>query len=126
MIYLIQISLLTRRIIHLKLLYFRLPITYQPTWKRKGFTVLTLLYLSAAFDAIDHAALLKLLSFWFGISGIALDWIQTYVYDRGQTIKIGENISNSYTIKFGVLRFLRTFMGQVFIDFFGNSLCPLR
>ena len=45
MIYLFQISLLTERIIQLKLLFLRLPITYLPTWKRKGFTVLTLLLL---------------------------------------------------------------------------------
>ena len=44
--------------------------------ERKRVTVLTLFDLSAAFDTIDHAALLKLLSSWFGISGIALDWIQ--------------------------------------------------
>ena len=70
--------------------------------EKKRVTVLTLLDLSAAFDTIDHAALLRLLSSWFGISGIALDWIQSYLYDRGQTVKIGENISDSYTIKFGV------------------------
>ena len=70
--------------------------------EKKRVTVLTLLDLSAAFDTIDHAALLKLLSSWFGISGIALDWIQSYLYDRGQTVKIGENLSDSYTIKFGV------------------------
>ena len=46
---------------------------------------------------------LKLLSSWLGISGIALDWIQSNYYDRGQTVKIGENLSDSYTIKFGVL-----------------------
>ena len=70
--------------------------------EKKRVTVLTLLHPSAAFDTIDHAALLKLLSSWFGISGIALDWIQSYLYDRGQTVKIGENLSDSYTIKFGV------------------------
>ena len=70
--------------------------------EKKRATVLTLSDLSAAFDTIDHAALLKLLSSWFGISGIALDWIQSYLYDRGQTVKIGENLSDSYTIKFGV------------------------
>ena len=50
--------------------------------EKKRVTVLTLLDLSAALDTIDHAALLKLLSSWFGISGIALDWIQSYLYDR--------------------------------------------
>ena len=69
--------------------------------EKKRVTVLTLLDLSATFDTVDHAALLKLLSSWFGISGIALDWIQSYLYDRGQTVKIGENLSDNYTIKFG-------------------------
>ena len=69
--------------------------------EKKRVIVLTLLDLSAAFDTIDHAALLKLLSSWFGISGIALDWIQSYLYDKGQTVNIGENLSDSYIIKFG-------------------------
>ena len=64
----------------------------------------TFLDLSAAFDIIDHAAILKLLSSWFGISVIELDWIQSYLYDRGQTVKTGENLSDSYIIKFGVLQ----------------------
>ena len=67
--------------------------------EKKRVTVLTLLDLLAVFDTIDHAALLKLLSSWFGISGIALDWIQSYLYVRGQTVKIGENLCDSY--KFG-------------------------
>ena len=70
--------------------------------EKKRVTVLSLLDLSAAFDTIDHAALFKLLSSWFGISGIALDWIQSYLYDRGQTVNIGENLSDIYTIKLGV------------------------
>ena len=50
--------------------------------EKKRVTVSTLLDLQAAFDTIDHDALLKLLSSWFGISGVALDWIQLYLYDR--------------------------------------------
>ena len=50
--------------------------------EKKRITVSTLLDLQAAFDTIDHDALLKLLSSWFGISGVALDWIQLYLYDR--------------------------------------------
>ena len=53
--------------------------------EKKRVTVLT------SFDTIDHVALLKLLSPWFGISGVALDWNDSYLYDKGQTVKIGEN-----------------------------------
>ena len=87
--------------------------------EKKRVTVLTLLDLSAAFDTIDHAALLKLLSSWFGISDIALDWIQSYLYDSGQTVKIDENLSDSYTTQ--SLVFLR---GQ-YLDQF-HSRCTLH
>ena len=37
-------------------------------------TALTLLDLSAAFDTLDHSSITNLLSTWYGIDGIALDW----------------------------------------------------
>ena len=37
-------------------------------------TALTLLDLSAAFDNLDHSSITNLLSTWYGINGIALDW----------------------------------------------------
>ena len=70
--------------------------------EKKEVAVLSLLDMLAAFDTNDHAALLKLLSSCFGISRMALDWIQSYLYDRGQTVRIGEKLSDSYTIKLGV------------------------
>jgi len=43
---------------------------------------LTLLDLSAAFDAIDHSILLERLSSWFGISYSALSWIKSCLLNR--------------------------------------------
>ena len=56
-------------------------------------TALTLLDLSAAFDTIDHGILIKCLSFWYGISGTALNWFLSYLTGRHQTIKIANCFS---------------------------------
>ena len=47
-------------------------------------TALTLLDLSAAFDTLDHSSIPNLLSTWYGIDGIALDWFVSYLSDRKQ------------------------------------------
>lgn len=65
-------------------------------------TVLTLLDLSAAFDTIDHSALIDLLSTWFGISGPALEWMSSYLSDRDQVVKIEKDLSKPHTMKCGV------------------------
>ena len=65
-------------------------------------TALTLLDLSAAFDTIDHQILLTRLQTWFGISGMALKWITSYLTDRYQQIKIENALSPSVSIPFGV------------------------
>ena len=45
----------------------------------KKITILVALDLSAAFDTIDHSALLHRMEYTFGISGLALQWISTYL-----------------------------------------------
>ena len=42
-------------------------------------TVLISLDLSAAFDTIDHTILLSRLQISFGISGLALAWVHSYL-----------------------------------------------
>ena len=44
--------------------------------------MLVLLDLSAAFDMVDHDVLLKRMETSFGITGKALDWFVSYIYQR--------------------------------------------
>ena len=65
-------------------------------------TLLVLLDLSAAFDTVDHRILLDRLQFDFGISGSALNWIESYLSNRTQRIYIDGVLSSNFNLKFGV------------------------
>jgi len=55
-------------------------------------SLLVLLDLSAAFDAIHHNSLLKRLNY-VGICGIALAWFKSYLSDRYQFVAVNEEMS---------------------------------
>ena len=65
-------------------------------------TAVILLNQSAAFDTIDHDTLLDSLSSWFGVGGVVLNWLKSYLSDRVQCIKIGSIVSDSKNLLFGV------------------------
>ena len=58
--------------------------------------------LSAAFDTIDHRMLLNRLSSWFGVSSKVLSWFSSYISNRSQSVKIGNTLSDSRNLNFGV------------------------
>ena len=64
--------------------------------------VLVSLDLSAAFDTIEHDILIKRLQSVFGISGIALGWIETYLHGREQYVVARGERSTPSTLSFGV------------------------
>ena len=51
-------------------------------------TVLALLDVSAAFDSVDHNILLQRLRISYGINSRALDWLESFVRDRTQSVQI--------------------------------------
>jgi Reverse transcriptase (RNA-dependent DNA polymerase) len=66
---------------------------------------LYLLDLSAGFDRIDHSILLEHLSFWFGISGIALNWInwiKSYLTSRSFYVHLEDYRSSVFQFLYGV------------------------
>ena len=63
---------------------------------------LVLLDLSAAFDTIDHNALLNVMQSEFGISGTALAWLSSYLSDRSYTVKIDSATSDPRPLGQGV------------------------
>ena len=65
-------------------------------------SVLALLDLSAAFDTIDHDILLKRPDVSFGIRGVVLNWLRSYISDRKQTVSIDDKLSEPTILSFGV------------------------
>ncbi len=64
--------------------------------------LLLLLDLSAAFDTVDHSILLSRLKTRFGVSGIALQWFESYLTDRSQSVIVQGARSSNRTLRFGV------------------------
>ena len=58
--------------------------------------------LCAAFDTVCHSTLIKRLLTEFGVSGTALSWIQSYLQDRTQFVKLGQHRSSETTMEVGV------------------------
>ena len=50
--------------------------------EKREFTLLSLLELSAAFDAVDYEILLRRLSTTFGINSVVLRWFQSDLEER--------------------------------------------
>ena len=65
-------------------------------------TALTLLDLSMAFDTIDHNTLTNRLAEWYGVSGMDLAWLKSYLCGRHQKIKIDKSFSDSSLLEHGV------------------------
>ena len=65
-------------------------------------TLLVLLDLSAAFDTVDHAILLKRLTTDFGIGGKALEWFSSYLSGRSQRVLFEGATSGCFERPFGV------------------------
>jgi hypothetical protein len=65
-------------------------------------TVLVGLDISAAFDTISRETLIDRLSSEFGIRSLALSWIESFVEERSQFIKVGQSLSSTVKLRSGV------------------------
>jgi len=68
----------------------------------KKLTVLVGLDISSAFDTIDHNILLGRLHGEFGVTGTALAWLQSYISNRSQFVKLGRHSSAPVSCTSGV------------------------
>ena len=63
---------------------------------------LVLFDLSAAFDTIDHNILLSCLKHWYGLEGVVLGWVESYLDSRKQKIKADGLLSDAFLLPHGV------------------------
>ena len=64
--------------------------------------MLVLLDLIAAFDTIDKHIPIERLKSHFGVQGIALKWLTSYMSDRFMSVAVENNCSNPQPVTFGV------------------------
>ena len=83
-------------------------------------SILALLDLSAAFDTLDHAILLRRLESTFGISGVALSWFESYLSDRTQSVVPDGLMSTPIPLVFGVPQ--RSVLGPVLFTLYSQPL----
>ena len=69
---------------------------------RGQITLLGMFDLSAAFDTVDHAILLRRLEVSFGIRGVALNWFASYLSGRIQQVSVHGTLALSTFLEYGV------------------------
>jgi len=73
---------------------------YEHSLRVGALTLLDLL--STAFDTVDHSVLTNVMRKRFGVSGKALGWVEEYMRDRSQAVRVNCNESASTVLKFWV------------------------
>ena len=69
---------------------------------RQRVTALAALYISAAFDTVDHTILLNVLNETYGIKASASKWVEDYLKDRSTKVKINNTVSADKKLPFSV------------------------
>ena len=70
--------------------------------KDQNITAVLALYLSAAFDTIDHDFLLQVLKNQYDIDGKALDWYDSYLHPRSCMVQVKGSTSTLQPLEFSV------------------------
>jgi len=69
---------------------------------RGAFAAIALLDLSTAFDTVDHDVLVQRLQTSYGVKGNVLQWFQSYLHGRQQSVRRGIKSSKPVTVIYGV------------------------
>ena len=79
--------------------------------------------LSATFDTVNHKILLEVLNKYYGIQGLPLQWIKSYLTNRQFCAQIEDKFSEVKTIDFSVPQ--GSIVGPIFFTCYTSTLQEL-
>ena len=85
-------------------------------------TIGVFIHLKKAFDTVDHNILLSKLQ-WYGIRGLALEWIKSYLSNRRQYVCYNNSNSELKEIKCGVPQ--GSILGPLVFILYINDMCDI-
>ena len=101
-----------------------LPFLLLDTWSeiltQEKKSLLTLLDLSTAFDAIDHSIVVTRLEYTFAICNAALAWFKSHLYDLFQTMSVNSRQSEPVKLSCGIPQ--GSVLGPVLFTFYATPL----
>ena len=65
-------------------------------------TALIAIDLSAAFDTVDHDILINVLRTQYGVCGVTLDWVDSYLRPRSCCVKVNQTVSSQRNLNCSV------------------------
>ena len=83
-------------------------------------TAMVALDLSAAFDTVNHRILLEILTKYYGIQGLALQWIKSYLANRQFQVQIEDEFLEAKKIDFSVPQ--GSFLGPILFTCYASTL----
>ena len=89
---------------------------------KKLYTIGVFIDLKKAFDTIDHSLLLKKLR-TYGMRGVVLDWLTSYLTNRQQYTQFANNTSGNLEIKCGIPQ--GSVLGPKLFILFLNDICDV-
>ena len=90
---------------------------------KKLHVMLVLLDLSAAFDTIDKDIPCHRLRTYFGISNLALKWLNSYLNNRSMSVSIENSFSAQTPVRFGVPQ--GSVLGPILYSMYTAPLCDI-
>ena len=119
----LNVNLLSRttpRILSVSFVWTLESLRWKSYWYEDGPIAIVLVDFQKAFDCVSHNVLLRKLESNFGINGVLLDWLRSYLDNRKQCTVLNGIASDLNTVKAGIPQ--GSVLGSTLFSFYTSDL----